>query len=178
MQKQQINHKSGFTLLELLIAILLIGILGSFVFNNIGKFDKPKEVVTIANLPHILQKNLTGDGEMVCVNKCSSCYYITDSAKLNNISLPFPLKVRNEYIIDKNNNPVKIKLGRLNDKKICLRIRHYKNNSISQVILENNGEFIFIPSYFSEGKKFGSLSDATAYWIRNREKLQGRGDWY
>jgi prepilin-type N-terminal cleavage/methylation domain-containing protein len=177
---QQIkDFKRGFTLVELLLAIFLVGLLSYFVFSNVGETTKPKEVVTIKNLPRVFQKNLNGDGEMVCVNKCSECYYITSNGKPQNAPLPLPLKVTNEYILDKNNNPTKIELGRLNDKKVCMRLKHYTNGSISQVILEVNGEYIFIPSYFGEGKKFETLGEATEYWLKDSQgKLESRGDWY
>ena len=177
---QQIkSFKRGFTLVELLLAIFLVGLLSYFVFSGVGESKKPSEVVTIANLPRVLQKNLNGDGEMVCVNKCSKCYYITNASKAQNAPLPLSLKVTNEYILDKNDNPVKVDMGRLDDEKVCMRLHHYKNGSISQVILEVNKEYIFIPSYFGEGKKFGSLSDAVSYWLKSSQgKLESRGDWY
>lgn len=177
---QQIKNKEGFTLVELLLAIFLVGLLSYFVFSGVGDTSKPKEVVTISNLPRVLQKNLVGDGELVCVNNCSKCFYITNSPKVQNAPLPMPLKVTNEYILDKNDNPQKIELGRLDDNKVCMRLRHYKNGSISQVILEVNGEFIFLPSYFGEGKKFGSLSDATNYWLKESQDaaLDSKSSWY
>jgi len=177
---QQIKKfKRGFTLVELLLAIFLVGLLSYFVFSNVGDTTKPKEVVTIANLPKVFQQNLNGDGEMICIDNCSKCYYITNSAKAQNAPLPMPLKVENEYILDPNNNAEKIKLGRFKDEKVCMRLRHYKNGSISQVILEVNGDFIFLPSYFGEGKKFGSLSEAVEYWLKDSQgKLQSKGEWY
>jgi len=177
---QQIKYyKRGFTLIELLLAIFLVALLSYFVFSGVGDVKKEKQVVTIENLPKVLQENLNGDGEMVCVNNCLDCYYITNTQKPQNAALPIPLKVVNEYILDKNDNPIKIELGRLEDKKVCMRLQHYKNGSISQVILEVNGEFIYLPSYFGEGKKFGSLSDAVSYWLKDSQgKLSSRGDWY
>jgi hypothetical protein len=82
--------------------------------------------------------------------------------------------------LDKNDNPQKIELGRLDDNKVCMRLRHYKNGSISQVILEVNGEFIFLPSYFGEGKKFGSLADAVNYWLQESQDaaLDSKSSWY
>ena len=177
---QQIrDFKRGFTLVELLLAIFLVGLLSYFVFSGVGESKKTEEVITISNLPRVLQRNLNGDGELVCVNKCSKCYYITNSGSPQNAPLPMPLKVTNEYILDKNDNPIKIDLGRLDDQKVCMRLQHYKNGSISQVILEVDKEYIFLPSYFGEGKSFNSLNEAVTYWLKDSQgKLKSRGDWF
>ncbi len=178
---QQIKQiKRGFTLVELLLAILLMGILALFVFSQPGEYQQNSQEITIKNLPEAFQKNLKGDGELVCIKKCSECYYLTDVQKPQTAPLPFPLKVQNEYILDKNGNPVKINLGRLNDKKVCFRLEHYKNNSISPVIVElENDKFIFISSFFKEGKEFDSLNEAAAYWLKDSDgKFRSRSEWY
>ena len=176
---QQIKLKKAFTLVELLLALFLMGLLAVFVFSQPGVYKKKEVKVTIANLPETFQNTLVGNGELVCVNKCSECYYLTDSKKVQNTPLPMPFKVTNEYILDKNNNPIKIEMGRFNDKKVCMRLKHYKNNSISPVILEVKGEYIYLPSYFGEGKKFDSLNEAVSYWVRNSEgKFRSKSEWY
>jgi len=176
---QQVKLKRAFTLVELLLAIFLVGLFAYFIFATPGEYKEPKEVVTIANLPKYLQKSLNGDGEVICINNCNECYYITGSSKPQNTSLPIPLNVKNEYILDRNDNPLKIELGRYKDKKVCLRFRHYKNGSISQLILDLGDRAIFLPSYFGEGKEFESISEAADWWVRNSQNnLRSRGDWY
>ena len=176
---QQIEFKRGFTLVELLLAIFLVGLFAYFIFATPGKYKEPKEVVTVSNLPRFFQKNLSGDGEVVCINDCKECYYITNSQNPQNAPIPLVLKVKNEYILDKNNNPQKVDLGRFKDKKVCMRFRHYKNGSISQVILDLGDKVIFIPSYFGEGKEFGSISEAADWWVKDSQnQLRSRGDWY
>ena len=176
---QQIKLKRGFTLVELLLAIFLVGLLSYFIFATPGGYKKPKEIITVSNLPRFFQKNLNGDGEVVCIKNCKECYYILDGSKPASVSLPLKLSVKNEYIVDKNNNPVKVELGRYKDNKVCMRLRHYKNGSISQIILDLGDRAIFIPSYFGEGKEFDSISQAVDWWIRDsQDNLRSRGDWY
>jgi len=175
----KIDFKRGFTLIELLIAIFLVGLLSYFIFATPGSFKKPKERITYKNLPKYLQNSLSGDGELICINNCRSCYYISANAKPQVVSMPITLNVKNEYILDKNNNPQKIEMGRVDDKKVCMRIRHYNNNSISQVILDLGDKALFIPSYFGEGKEFDSINGAIEWWLKDsRGKLRSRGDWY
>jgi len=177
---QQIKLKRGFTLVELLLAIFLVGLFAYFVFATPGDVKTPKEKVTISNLPLFFQKNLSGDGEVVCIDKCKECYYITNALKAQNAPIPMFIKnVVGEYILDKNNNPVRLDLGRYKDKKVCMRFRHYKNGSISQIILDLGNKVYFIPSYFGEGKEFGSISEAADWWQKDSQNaLRSRGDWY
>ena len=177
---QQIKKLRGFTLLELLVVILLMGLLTYFVFATPQKVQKPKEKVTIATLPHFIQKNLSGDGELVCIDNCKSCEYLTSNSKPQSISaLPFIKNVVGEYIIDSGNNPARVDLGRYKDKKVCMRLRHYQNGSISQVILDMGDKVLFLPSYFGDGKEFGSVNEAADWWLKDSQgKLRSRGDWY
>ena len=176
---QQIRFKSGFTLIELLIAIFLVGLFAYFIFAIPSDYKEPKEVINVSNFPNYLQKNLVGDGELICIKGCKECYYLQGNSKPKAFSLPLFLRVNNEYIVDKNDNPQKIEMGRFKDKKVCLRIRHYKNNSISQVILDLGEKAIFIPSYFGKGKEFESINSAVDWWLKDSNKyLRSRGDWY
>ena len=172
--------KRAFTLIELIVVILLIALVAYFVFSN-PTIKKNKSVaITFETLPKYLRENLAGDGELICINKCSSCFYLNGVSKPQKVTLPIQLKVKNVYVLDRSDNPTKIEYGRLKDKKVCLRLKHYKNGSISQEILELKGDkFLFIPAYFGEGKLFDSLNDATTWWLRlQNEAPRSRGDWY
>ncbi len=177
---KNLRSKKAFTLIELLLVIFLAGLFAYFVFATPSVVSKPKMEVNTSNLPTYLQKNLSGNGEVICIKNCKECYYITNSPKPQDAPLPLYLNVQAEYILDKNNNPQKIDLGRYNDKKVCLRFRHYKNGSISQIILDlGENKFLFIPSYFGKGKLFNSLSDARDWWIKDSQNiLRSRGEWY
>jgi len=171
--------KSAFTLIELLIAIFLVSLFAYFIFATPTISTEQKVEVNASNLPSFLQKNLNGNGEVVCIKKCKECYYVTNLAKPQNAPMPLILNVKAEYILDRNSNPQKIELGRLNDKKVCMRLRHYKNGSISQVILDLGDRFLFIPSYFGEGKEFDSLNEAARWWSKDSQNiLRSRGEWY
>jgi len=172
------KFRRAFTLIELLIAIFIVSLFAYFVFATPSKFQKPKEKLTISNLPTYFQKNLHGDGEFVCIKHCKECYYLSNS-KPQSAALPISMDVVAEYILDKNGNPQKLDLGRFKDKKVCLRFRHYKNGSISQIILELKDGAIFIPSYFGEGKEFGSVDQAASWWLEDTQNsIKSTGAWY
>ena len=170
--------KRAFTLIELLLAIFLVGLFAYFVFATPQPVTKAKVEVNATTLPRYLQDNLVGDGELICVDNCKSCYYLRGSNKAIEAALPITLHINGEYILDSNDNPQRVELGRFKDKKICLRLRHYKNNSISKVILDLGDEFLYIPSYFGEGKIFSSLNDARDWWIKDTQNLRSQGEFY
>ena len=177
---QQVKEfKSGFTLVELLLAIFIVSLFAYFVFATPSSVQKPKEKITVSNLPTYLQKNLNGEGELVCIKNCKECYYITNHSTPQSAPLPIPVDVVAEYILDKHGNPQKLDLGRFRDKKVCMRLRHYKNGSISQVILELKEGAYFIPSYFGEGKVFDSVSQAANWWLEDTQHgIRSQGAWY
>ncbi len=172
--------KKAFTLFELLIVILLMGLIVLFVFSTPTIPKERQEAVTFKTLPKFLRKNLKGNGELVCINNCSSCFYLNGSSKPQSFSLPLQLKVKNVYILDRSDNPAKIEYGRFKDKKVCLRLKHYKNGSISQEILELDGDkFLFIPAFFGDGKVFESLTEAQNWWLKDIQNApRSREDWY
>ena len=151
-----------------------------FVFSSPGIPKESRVAITKETLPNYLQKSLPKDGQLVCINKCTKCVYLDGTKSQKDVTLPISLRVKNEYIIDQNENPVKIDLGRYNDKKVCMRLNHYKNGSISQVILElNDNKFLFIPSFFGNAQEFDSLNDAVSYWLKDSQNiLRSKGDWY
>jgi len=173
------KNRQAFTLVELLLAIFLVGLFAYFVFATPTVSTETKVEVNASNLPTFLQKNLNGNGEVVCINRCKECYYVTNLAKPQNAPMPLVLNVKAEYILDRNSNPEKLELGRFDDKKVCMRLRHYKNGSISQVILDLGDKFLFIPSYFGKGKEFNSLNEAVSWWVKDSQNsLRSRGEWY
>lgn len=175
----QMNSRSAFTLIELLLAIFIVSLFAYIVFATPSDYKKPKEKVTVSNLPSFFQKNLHGDGEFICIKKCKECYYLSGSSKPQSAPIPIPLDVVAQYTLDKNGNPQKIDLGRYKDSRVCMRFRHYENGSISQIILELKEKSLFIPSYFGEGKSFDSVDQAASWWLEDTQNgLKSKGEWY
>jgi prepilin-type N-terminal cleavage/methylation domain-containing protein len=173
------NKRSAFTLIELLLAIFIVSLFAYIVFATPQSYQKPKERVTVSNLPSYFQKNLHGDGELVCINKCKECYYLSGSSKPQSAPIPIPLDVIDQYTLDRNGNPQKLDLGRYKDSRVCMRFRHYKNGSISQLILELKEKTLFIPSYFGEGKSFDSVDQAASWWLEDTQNgIKSKGEWY
>ncbi len=175
----KIINRRGFTLFELIIVIFLVSLVAYFVFTYPQKYAKKQKRVTLSNLSKYLRENFSIDGELICFDKCKKCIFLTEQ-DAKEIAIPIKLSIKAQYIVDDNDNPIRVDLGRFKDKKVCLRVHRYRNGSTSQLILEKeNGEFYYLPTYFGKGKKFDSLQGAVDAWIGdNRDILRSRGDWY
>jgi len=167
--------KKGFSLIELLIVIAIISLFGFLVFDFLKKSEEKQDPYTIKNLQKILQDH--GDMELICIDKCTQCFTRTPGSDTLQ-ETPSQLKDIQAYVLDKNDNPQKITFGRLKDRPICLRYRHYANGSSTQIILESEEKFFYFPSYFGKISVHASAEDAAGAWIKNTEILKDQGNYY
>ncbi len=167
--------KKGFSLIELLIVIAIISLFGFLVFDFLKKSEVKQDSYTINNLQKILRGQ--GDVELICINKCTQCFMrAPGSEALQEIGSD--LKEIQAYTVDKSDNPQKIEFGRLKDRPVCLRYRHYANGSNTQIILESEEKFFYFPSYFGEVSVHDSAEDAAEAWIKDTKIPRNRGNYY
>jgi len=180
---QQISHPSprpahlvsAFSLIELIIVILIASLFAGLVFSQIAS-SKPKEKkVGIRMLKKAVTQLAGTEADLVCTDECRQCRVITEGKGSEIGSQLKPLKA---YILDDGGSPKEIDFGRMDDRKICLRFHYYSNGSTSQMILESEEKFYFVPSYFGEVETFDSLSAATDRWRRYRDQLDTLGTYF
>ena len=167
--------KKGFSLIELLIVIAIISLFGFLIFDFLKKAEIKQDPYTIKNLQKILRNQ--GDVELICINKCTQCFTRTPGSQALQ-ETGSDLKETQAYTVDKSDNPQKIEFGRLKDRPICLRYRHYANGSGTQIILESEEKFFYFPSYFGEVSVHDSAEDAAETWVKDTKILRNRGNYY
>ncbi len=164
----------GFSLIELIIVILIASLFAALIFSQISFATKPKEKVGI----HQLKKAgivPPGDAQLVCLDHCRQCTIgMGDKRK----KIPSQLKPIKAYVLDDGGNPQEVDFGRVKEKKICLRFHYYANGSTSQMILESEGKFYFVPSYFGNIEVFDGLDAATERWTHYRNQLDSMGTFF
>jgi prepilin-type N-terminal cleavage/methylation domain-containing protein len=164
----------GFSLIELIIVILIASLFAALIFDNVTFATKKKQKVGIQHLKEAAAKH-PGDAELVCIDKCRHCTLIIGNKE---DKIESRLKPLNAYILDDSNNPQKINFGRIKDKKVCLRFHYYANGSTSQMILESEEKFYFLPSYFGEVEVFGGIDEAVERWRHYRDQLDTTGTFF
>ena len=166
----------AFTLLELLIVILLLSLFAFLVFSSMK--DSTKQIVHpgIPQIKKLFSQADYHEQELVCIQGCSKCFFLGNDRQLSQSEVRFqPIQA---YIVDSSEEAKHIDFGRWKDKRVCLRIHRYSNGSFDQMILENGGVYYFIPAYFGKIEQFHSLEAAIEYWLRNRDLMKERGDYY
>jgi len=177
IDKLQMERKA-FSLLELIIVVMIISISYMLVFSSMQKASNEPKAITPINLKStLLDNNLTGDREFFCINNAKECFIYQDGE-----TTPYPdrvaLKNITVYKIDSEDNRYKVEYGRFKDNKISFRFNIYSNGSSSQMIIEQNGKFFYLPTFFGKVQKINSLDEAQELWRRNSEIIQNSGEFY
>jgi len=176
-----IKKHSAFSLLELIVVVLLVSLIGFLVFSSAIKQQKKKEVLDPTTLPATFRKTFQGQGdvELFCINKCTECY-VAQGKKITAYDggIQFGKNVE-IYQMDADNHLVqRDELGRIKDKKICLRYHLYPNGSTTQMVISNDQGIYFLPSYFGEAKKVKEMDDAQALWVKDKYDLRDSSSFY
>jgi hypothetical protein len=158
-----------------LIVILLLSLFAFLVFGAVKRRAVEPERPKVSQIRELLTRE-GGERELVCIENCQRCFFLGSDHQLHESALHFPPIAA--YIVDPSDQAVRLEYGRWRDKPVCLRIRAYANGSVDRMILESEGKFYFIPSYFGAVEEFPGLGEATERWLQHRGLFQDRGDYY
>ena len=171
-------ERKAFSLLELIIVVMIISISYMLVFSSMQKGEKEPKALTPLNLKYtLLDSNLTGEREFICINNAKECFIYQ-----NGVVIPYENKIAIQdisvYKINSEDNTYKLDYGRYDDNKISFRFTIYANGSSTQMIIKQNKNFFYLPTYFGEVKKVSSLDEAKKLWTENTELVSNSGDFY
>lgn len=172
----------AFTLIELIIVIFLITLVGAMIFSSaIHDEQNEKKVLDPSTLPATFRKAFKdqGDVELFCINKFQECFVLQNgqiSSYDEGVHFGEGVKV---YKLNDDNHFEKLDdLGRVKDKKVCFRYHLYSNGSTTQLVIQNNKGIFYLPSFFGDAQKVGSLDDAKELWIKPEYNLKDSGSFY
>jgi len=171
-------ERRAFSLLELLIVIMIISISYMLVFSSMQKASTEPKSLTPLNLRlSLLDSNITGEREFLCINNSQQCFIYQ-----YNEMIPYKYKVSLQdikvYKVNSEENAYQVDYGRFKDKKISLRFDIYANGSSTQMIIEQNKKFFYIPTFFGKTQVVSSLDEAKDLWIKPTEIIKNDGDFY
>lgn len=175
------KHK-GFSLLELIIVVLIISLMGFILFSSAIKEQQKRDISDPTTLSLTLRDSFKGEGdiELFCINKCKNCYIMKEDGEISpyegNINLGENVEV---HILDKNNHFIQIdEIGRIDDKKVCLRYQLYANGSTTKMVILNSQGIYYLPSYFGKAQKVKDMEEAKELWIKEEYSLRDSGSFY
>ena len=175
------TRRSGFSLLELIVVVMIVSLVGFLVFSSAIKEQKKTDVLDPSTLQKTFRKSFQGQGdvELFCIDKCKKCYVIQNFKIVDyDGGIDFGKDVE-VHLLDNNNHLIHMdELGRIKDKKICLRYHLYPNGSTTQMIITNDQGVYYLPSYFGKAKKVNDIEEAKELWIKDEYNLRDSGSYY
>ena len=173
--------RSGFTLIELIVVVMIVSLVGFLVFSSAIKQQKKKEDLNPSTLPTTFKKAFKGQGdiELFCIKKCKECYVMKDG-QINSYDggIKFGKNVEIYTLNNDNHFVQREELGRFKDEKIDFRFHLYPNGSTTQMVVVNNKGIYFLPSYFGKAKKVEDMDEAKELWIKSKYDLKDSSSYY
>ena len=165
--------KRGFSLFELMLVVILIGLIYSLV---LGKVNKKKTVIInkIENLKSILTSSSSNEKiELNIYDNCKKIHLKGLDKKINiNIELFKDISI---YKVDSSNNLQKIEYSPIfvKDKvyDVCFNFTIFPNKSSSSYIVKQDNRYIVFHSYYEDTYVTTSEDEAIAS-LTNQKDLE------
>lgn len=172
-------NKRGFTLFELMIVIVIIGVVYGLLVRNFTINQPDKEVLTLKNLPAFMREKFKNEDkkvELLCMDDCSICKFIVDSSESNQSVELFEQYSSPEVYTLVNENLKKIEFGDIFEdyktQKVCFKYTLYPNKSSDRFVLVYKDNIFMYDNFYEKTKEFQTLIDAQGFWndLRNEAK--------
>ncbi len=160
--------RKAFSLIELLIVILIIGVVYTMAIGNFQKLKEEETVVTMQTLKEYLQKiPHEKEVKLLCLNECFNCSIFVDDEKIES-QTPF------EDILDSSVNVYRYDplLGVMEqtqdiyfndediEESVCFSFSVDKKGVGDQVLVELKESVYDFSTYFKKTPKYSSLEEA------------------
>lgn len=149
-------HKA-FSLIELLIVIVIIGVVYNLSISNFKKLAKEPLKPSLANLKEYLQGIKHHENvKLLCLDDCSNCILYIDGIESEGI----------DSFLDRSVRTYKYEFlyGYIEERKeenICFSYEVNKNGVGNQVLVEFKNNYYDYTSYFDKTNVYSSLSEAS-----------------
>lgn len=169
-----LNSRRGFTLFELLLVIVLIGILYGVFINKLTstKETEAAEALTIGTIGDYLRSfSADEEVEFICLEAGLECGVYVDDKRVETVKVRLfetpPVVYRQdgygqlreiEFLPWRNGDGVL--------KEVCFRFTKFKNGSSSHYILGYEDRFYLFDAYLRPTQTFSALSDAEKAFSR------------
>jgi prepilin-type N-terminal cleavage/methylation domain-containing protein len=160
--------RNSFTLIELLIVVLIIGIVYSLAITNFQNLKEGKTEPNLLNLKTKLDSlDKVSTAKLMCLDECESCYIYVDDVLDEEVSKEFEDFFDEEvrvYRYDVNYGLVELKdkiffNSEGVEEDICFSLSVDKNGVSEQVIVEYKDKFYDFSVYFTNTQVYKSQSE-------------------
>ncbi len=173
-----VNVKKAFTLFELLIVILIIGLVYALMIQNFSFSSKSKDGLSLANLPEKMKKDFAKTSQKVtlrCFDECSKCkFYLGKKTKETKALFEKHSSLDLYTLVDESLK--RLELGEFYEneqfKELCFEYSLYPNKSSDKLVLEYKDKFYLYDNLFEKTMVFSSLSEAREAWLEQKRKAR------
>ncbi len=136
-------RKKAFTLIELLLVVVIIGVIYGLVINSMQRVNDQESSLDFASLPAFLQSmHRQNSVALVCTDNCKACALYIDNAKVKEVE-PFMKDERKLafWSFDANAGMQELRFTPIFDEDdrehdVCFRYEIFKDGSSSEMIVE------------------------------------------
>ncbi len=167
-QKKEKHNRGAFSLIELLIVILIIGVVYTLAVSNIQSLKDDKVKPNLLNLKNYLTSlSYESSVKLMCLDKCNDCSIYIDeklnkeySSEFDNFLDSSVKTYRYDFNLGMINLKNKIYFNlRDSEEEICFSYEVDKKGVGTQVIVEYKGYIYDFTQYFTDTMRYYSLND-------------------
>lgn len=162
--------------MELMLAVVLIGLIYGLFINNMQRYGAKAFELNLISLPEYLQKfHDKNRVAMVCIDQCRECFVSQDGQVVQSVE-PFVDSTIRLYRFDRYSGTRDIELTPYfddegNEEEACFRYELFPDGSSTEMMVEYAKGVVLFPGYFGDVKRFDSLSAAVDYKMQLIEKV-------
>ncbi len=167
---------TAFTLLELLIVVMLLSLVYVVLIRSFSGGGAKTKRFDIESIKGLYAEASPARRTLVCLKDCSECYVSEGREKFQKLNVG--LHKLKAYLVDQFSNPQRIDFGRFHDQPVCFRYNYYPDGSSDRMIVETDGTFYYLPTYFGNTVRYATLQEAVQRWERDSDDLHDSGNYY
>jgi len=158
--------KKGFSLIELLIVIVIVGVIYTLAVTNIQTLSEQKMTPSFSNLKEYLHSFLKEDAKtakLLCLDDCSECGVYIDGAKQETIESFFDSSVevyRYDFLLGAQSIEPEVYFNEEDvQERVCFSYEIGKNLIGDQVLIVYKNRAYDYTTYFTQTPVYDSISE-------------------
>ena len=171
-----LSNKKGFTLFELMIVVLLIGIIYGIFVHKLSQKERrsAKDTVTLETLKTFLSSfSPKEEAVLRCFTPCKTCRVYRDGKQVDDLEISLFEEAPNAYTNDAFGQLRRIEFVPIEGKKkqimdVCFEFTLFENGSSSNYIVEYDKKAYLFDPYLKPVKVYDSLDAASAAFDKSK----------